>query len=193
MQVIAEAAAAKAQPSLERAAARRAARRRQARRRDPSPQQRRHEAVAGADGVDDLDRGRRDLDAARRRAWRARPVAERRTQKRGPDLRPGREGVLDRAAGIEPFEVLLARLDEMGERDLPLDQRRHRLAVRRHQRADVGIEAGGGVRARRLQRLDDALAVARIDGGDRADVQVAAPSGQIAGNGQAPSNAVASR
>ena len=94
------------------------------------------------------------------------------TQKLGPS-RAHRLSVSSiGAAGIEPFEVLLARLDDAGERNLPLDQRDHAVAIRRHQRADVRVVARRRPLARQAQRRDDALAVARIDGGDRADMQM---------------------
>src|SRR5271166_6255959 len=136
--------------------------------------QRGHEAVAGAHGVDDLDAPRGDRDSLAAEYSQCAALAERRDAEARSDLRPGGEAVLDRPAGIEPQKVLLARLDDVGERRLPLDQRSDGLAVRRDERSYVRIVADGRMRTRRRERLDDAFAMPRIDGGNRADMQVAA-------------------
>ena len=88
-------------------------------------------------------------------------------------LRPGGKGVLDWASGIEPLEIFPACLDNMRERDLTFDEDCRRVAVRGHERPDIGIEADRRARARRRERGDDRLPVARVDCGDRADMQMA--------------------
>ena len=137
--------------------------------------QRRHEAVARPDGVDDVDFRRRDRDPLAAEHGERPLVAKRRDRVTRPEPRPGAEALFDGPAGVEPLEVLLARLDDMGERGLPLGEARDRLAIRRHQGAGVRIVAHRRMRARGGHRGEDPLAVPRVERRNRADMQVRPP------------------
>ncbi len=67
-------------------------------------------------------RGRRPR-SARCPKWRARRVRRESLRKTADPFSTRPKALLDRAAGVEPLEVLFARLDHMSERSLPLDER----------------------------------------------------------------------
>ena len=102
------------------------------------------------------------------------------TQKRGPVFVHVRQAVLDRAAGVEPLEVLLASLDHVSERSLQFDKRFHRISVRGHERADVGIETDCRKRVSGTHGFDDGMAVP-LNRGERADMQMPAALGPLRG------------
>src|ERR1700735_1345024 len=128
-------------------------------------QKRRHEAVAGADGVDDLDMWRRNHDTFVAEQSEGAALAKRCDTKSWARLRPGGEALLKPAAWVEPFEILFARLDDVSVGNVAFDQRPDRLAVRGDERAEGGIETGRRPRRGQAHRRDHRLSAA-LDGGE---------------------------
>ena len=177
MQVIAEAVAAKASHAPRPLAARRARARAERAVAVHCGEQRRHEAVACADRVDDIDLGRRDARAARRRYRRRRP-ARRASRRRscGPSARPageacprsgGRDKAIRRSSSLALTKLASATCRSTSATTL--------CAIRRHQRTDVGIETGRRATGAPCAAPRRRVAMPRVDGGDRADMQVRAP------------------
>src|ERR1700761_3432540 len=99
-------------------------------------------------------------------------LPHRRDTKLRAGLCPGDQSLFSAAARIKPFEVFLAGLDQMGQRNFVFHEGRHRIAIWGHERTDVRVEADCRLRARRSQRGKNRLRMAGVDGGDRTDVQV---------------------
>ncbi len=142
--------------------------------------QARHERVAGADGVDDRDGVRRFAAlVTRRRAPGDAAGPEGDDGEPGAECRPPGHHLRGRLAGVEPLDVVLGALDDVGQGHELLDTGPHGIGAAHDRGAHVGVVRDAAGNAGAVHGGGD-LGVARGErGADRADVHVGGALGQL--------------